>query len=105
MPARVPVTLTFDFFVDDIKWQLWLAFVLRLNLPADTPDLPQAGQEIARFFTLFSCRVRIPAKPISDFNLMATDHSPPSPSLSRSERRMSPADHFFPNRRRIRIRH
>lgn len=53
MPARVPVTLTFDFIVDDIKWQLWLAFVLRLNLPADTPDLPQAGQEIARFSPCF----------------------------------------------------
>jgi predicted nucleotidyltransferase component of viral defense system len=49
MPFGLPFALTPDFHTDEGKQQQWLAFVRRLNLPADTPDLPQVGQEIARF--------------------------------------------------------
>jgi hypothetical protein len=49
LPTGLPFALTLDFLTNDAKQQQWLAFVRRLNLPADTPNLPRAGQEIARF--------------------------------------------------------
>ncbi len=49
MPFGLPFALTPDFHTAEGKQQQWLAFVRRLNLPAATPDLPQVGQEIARF--------------------------------------------------------
>ncbi len=49
VPAGIPFALTEEFLTDEGKRQQWVAFVQRLNLPADTPDLRAIGQEIARF--------------------------------------------------------
>lgn len=49
VPNGVPYALKEEFLADDGKRQQWLAFVRRLNLPAETPELQQIGQEIARF--------------------------------------------------------
>jgi predicted nucleotidyltransferase component of viral defense system len=49
VPAGIPFALTEEFLTDEGKRQQWVAFVRRLNLPADTPDLRAIGQEIAKF--------------------------------------------------------
>lgn len=49
VPAGIPFALTEEFLTDEGKRQQWVAFVRRLNLAADTPDLRALGQEIARF--------------------------------------------------------
>jgi predicted nucleotidyltransferase component of viral defense system len=49
VPSGLPFALTEEFLTDEGKRQQWVAFVRRLNLPADTPDLSAIGQEIARF--------------------------------------------------------
>ncbi len=49
VPTGLPFALTEEFLTDEGKRQQWVAFVRRLNLPADTPDLHALGQEIARF--------------------------------------------------------
>lgn len=49
IPTGLPFALTEEFLRDEGKRQQWVAFVRRLNLAADTPDLRALGQEIARF--------------------------------------------------------
>jgi predicted nucleotidyltransferase component of viral defense system len=49
VPVGIPFALTEEFLTDEGKRQQWVAFVRRLNLPADTPDLHALGQELALF--------------------------------------------------------
>ena len=49
VPTGIPFALAEEFLTDEGKRQQWVAFVRRLNLPADTPDLRAIGQEIAKF--------------------------------------------------------
>ncbi len=49
VPVGIPFALTEEFLTDEGKRQQWVAFVRRLNLPADTPDLRAIGQEITKF--------------------------------------------------------
>jgi predicted nucleotidyltransferase component of viral defense system len=49
VPSGLPFALTEEFLTDEGKRQQWVAFVRRLNLAADTPDLSALGEEIARF--------------------------------------------------------
>ncbi len=49
MPSGLPFALTEEFLTDDTKNQQWQAFLRRLDLAGSTPDLPQAGKEIAAF--------------------------------------------------------
>jgi predicted alpha/beta hydrolase len=49
VPTGLPFALTEEFLTDEGKRQQWVAFVRRLNLAADTPDLRALGEELARF--------------------------------------------------------
>lgn len=49
MPAGLPFALTVEFLTDDAKNRQWQAFLRRLDLAGSTPDLPQAGKQIAAF--------------------------------------------------------
>lgn len=49
LPTAVPFALTGGFLGDEAKSQQWQAFLRRLRLDADTPDLLTVGTLIARF--------------------------------------------------------
>ena len=49
VPVGIPFALTEEFLTDEGKRQQWVAFVRRLNLPADTPDLRALGHELLLF--------------------------------------------------------
>jgi predicted nucleotidyltransferase component of viral defense system len=56
-PIELPFALTSDFLTNEAKQQQWQAFIQRLKLSPDTPNLEQLGLEISHFVQpVFSTR-------------------------------------------------
>lgn len=49
LPVELPFALTDQFLTDATKLQQWTAFLRRLRLESDTPDLATLGQSVAEF--------------------------------------------------------